>query len=735
MRFQCGFLLLFLVLNLGCVNTFSGVKVEEKHTLNQSISAINIVQLLSQYAYSKVIFNANKSKFFFKEYFKSLDSQKLFFLQSDWDEFKAYDRKILDLLIKGDLKIGFSIFSRYQTRYREFIAYQLALIKDDLKKITLTRQEFLKFDEKHVNLAWMPTQEAQHDLWYKHMKNNIISMLLDGKDIQQISKALTKRYQNQLSRLNKIDSDDIFQNYINAFASLYDPHTQYLSPDNAKNFDIEMSLSLEGVGAALREENDYIKIHEIIPGGPVEKQGLLKPGDMIIGVGEGVDGDIADVVGMRLEDVVKLIRGKKGSIVRLSVITSLQNSKSKIYSIKRDKIKLEEQSANSHVFDVRIEHKDYKIGVIRIPTFYLDFKALQENKSDFKSTTRDVKALILKLKQQQVDGIIIDVRNNAGGSLKEAIQLTNMFVPHGPAVGVKGSDGIVYAEQDLEERYLCLKPLLVMINRLSASASEIFAAAIQDYDRGVLVGHNTYGKGTVQTLQPLREGQLKFTMAKFYRVSGKSTQRRGVMPDIEFPDLYNDEQIGENILSTALSWDTIKPIQPNHEKWVQKEAVASLVNKFEAKKKNIAYFEYIKATNQLHREFFNKKKQSLVFDVRKEASNAFKKQQLVLENAFRNKEKKSIFKTYKAFEKHQADKASQSRKYKIEEDPYVTESVWLLSELMHDVSQRQASHLMHLMGLSDHRIRLDLMFWPPVTSYFYFMAWLQTSSVWSFHKP
>jgi carboxyl-terminal processing protease len=378
--------------------------------------------------------------------------------------------------------------------------------------------------------------------------------------LKEINETLTKRYQNQLNRLHQVNSEDAFQTYINSITQTYDPHTQYFSPRTSENFNINMSLSLQGIGAVLQMEDEYTKVQRLIPAGPAEKMGQLNPEDRIIGVGQGNKGEVVDVIGWRLDEVVDLIRGPKGSIVRLEILPKSSQS-SKIINITRDEIKLEEQSAKSEVIELKRGKKIHKIGVIDIPAFYADFKAQQENRADYNSTSRDVKKLLLDMKKQGIDGLVIDLRNNGGGSLQEVQNLTGFFIPKGPVVQVRNPFGHVEVLSDDDDDVIYDGPMTVIVNRLSASASEIFAGAMQDYGRALVVGSQTFGKGTVQGLQPLNKGQLKITQAKFYRVSGGSTQHQGVIPDLSFPELYDKEKIGESALEQALPWDTIRAAQ------------------------------------------------------------------------------------------------------------------------------------------------------------------------------
>ena len=391
----------------------------------------------------------------------------------------------------------------------------------------------------------------------------VLNQKLSGNDNDKIKETLIKRFKNQLNRVQQTASQDAFQIYINALTQTYDPHTQYFSPRVSENFNINMSLQLQGIGAVLQAEDEYTKIVRLVTGGPADKSNQLKPADRIIGVAQG-KGEMSDVVGWRLDDVVSRIRGKKGSVVRLKVIPANAKDESitKIVSITRDTVKLEDRAAQSTILEIKHDGKDKKLGIIDIPTFYADFQAMQNGDPNYKSTTRDVIRLIKELEAQNVDGIIIDLRNNGGGSLNEANSLVGLFIDTGPTVQVKHSSGHIEPWEDTDERVIYGGPMAVVINRLSASASEIFAGAIQDYGRGLIIGGRSFGKGTVQSLQSLRpveNGQLKVTSAKFYRISGESNQHKGITPDILFPSTFNLDEIGESALANALPSDNIRP--------------------------------------------------------------------------------------------------------------------------------------------------------------------------------
>lgn len=529
-------------------------------------------QLLGRH-YEKQRLNDDLSSKIFDIYIESMDGSRSYFLQSDINEFEQYRYKLDDGLIKGNLTAPFVIYNRLQQRVTERLSYLLKQLPDSAKQYDFNKKEELSLDRE--NSAWSKSNSELDDLWRKRLKNSILNLRLADKEDEAIYELLTKRYQNQLNRTHLANEDDGFQVFMNAVTHAFDPHTAYFSPRNTENFNINMSLSLQGIGAVLQTEDEHTKVVRLVPAGPADKAGELQPADKITGVGQGEE-EIVDVIGWRLDEVVDLIRGAKGTSVRLEIIPSDSTDlKTKVITIVRDEVKLEEQSAQKEIIEIQQGEKTLKIGVIDIPTFYIDFQGRQEGKKDYKSTTRDVEVLVNELKQEAVDGIIVDLRNNGGGSLDEALNLTDLFIDRGPVVQVRYSNGYVQVLPEHKNQQAGIVydgPIAVLTNRLSASASEIFAGAIQDYGRGIIVGGQTFGKGTVQSVLPLEHGQLKLTQAKFYRVSGDSTQHQGVIPDILFPSLFDKEKIGESALDEALAWDTIRPAgyqsQRNFQQWL-----------------------------------------------------------------------------------------------------------------------------------------------------------------------
>ena len=523
------------------------------YTEDQIALAKEIITILEEDHFLKKSFDSIRTEAF-DLYLERLDPDKNIFLSSEFTKFKK------DLSnkneIEDNLKVAYEAFkiygNRYQSRYDLQINFLNNISKDDLrssKKIIRDRSKAERLD----------TIEGLEDSWKDLILNDVIQLMLSGNSVEESAEKTQKRLKNQLNYFNQTRKEDIFNIYINSISSIYGPHTSYMSPKSSEDFDINMSLSLEGIGALLSADGPYTSISSLIPGGPAEKSGLLKPKDKIIGVGQNNEGEIVDVIGWRLDDVVELIRGPKDTKVRLEIIpgTSLDDSDTKEIEIIRNLVKLEDQAAEKKVININRENRTFKIGVIELPAFYFDFEAYQKRDYNYRSSSKDVKKLLRELNQENIDGLILDLRNNGGGSLYEANALAHLFIGRGTTVQVKDSKGNI---QGLGERWgyqFFDKPLVVLVNKFSASASEILAGAIQDYNRGIVVGTDTFGKGTVQRVDMLSTGQIKFTESKFYRVSGSSTQSKGVNPDIEIPASFDVDDIGESKLDRALEHDNI----------------------------------------------------------------------------------------------------------------------------------------------------------------------------------
>jgi len=526
----------------------------------QSLTTLDIIERLGRHHYSRVQIDDALSERLLDNYLENLDPGRNVFLGSDIAEFRKLRDQLDDQLLAGDLSAGFAIYERYRERLQTRLERVTADLHGTIAAMDFTRDEVLLTDRE--KLDWPADEHAADELWQKQLKSSVLGLKLAGKKMDAIEELLAKRYKDQLRRMAQVNSEDVYQLYMNSFTELFDPHTNYLSPRSSENFNMNMRLSLEGIGAVLQQDDEFTKVARLVPAGPAAKGGQLRQSDRIVAVGQDADGEMVDVVGWRLDDVVDLIRGKKGSTVRIEVVRgSGAGEEHHVISIVRDQVKLEEQAAQSRVLEIPYEDRTHKIGVIDIPAFYADFEAMQRGDPNYRSTTRDVARLLADLQKQQVDGIVIDLRENGGGSLAEANALTGLFIESGPTVQIRHSNERVERKQKFRDDSFYAGPLLVLINRLSASASEIFAGAIQDYERGLVVGSPSFGKGTVQSLSPLNHGQLKMTESKFYRISGESTQHRGVVPDIELPSIYNLAEVGESALHNALAWDRIAPVR------------------------------------------------------------------------------------------------------------------------------------------------------------------------------
>ena len=523
------------------------------YTKDQVALAKEVITILENDHFLKKSFDSIQNEAF-ELYLERLDPNKNIFLANEIQKFKEDIKNKLD--IKDNLEIAYLAFKTYAERYQMRFDIQIEFLNNISDQDIRSSKRIVRDRSKADNLNVI---EELRTLWKDLILNDVIQLMLSGNSLEDSAEKTVKRIKNQLNYFKQTRNEDVFNIYINSISSIYGPHTSYMSPKNSEDFDINMSLSLEGIGALLSPDGPYTSISSLIPGGPAEKSGLLKPKDKIIGVGQDDDKEIVDVVGWRLDDVVELIRGPKNSKVRLEIIpgTSLDDSETKEIEIIRSLVKLEDQAAEKKVINVERGYKTFKIGVIELPAFYFDFEAYQKRDYSYRSSSKDVKKLLRELNNDDIEGLILDLRNNGGGSLYEANALAHLFIGRGTTVQVKDSKGNI---QGLGERWgyqFFDKPLLVLVNKFSASASEILAGAIQDYNRGIIVGTDTFGKGTVQRVDMLSAGQLKFTESKFYRVSGSSTQNKGVNPDIKIPASFDIDEIGESKLDRALEHDSI----------------------------------------------------------------------------------------------------------------------------------------------------------------------------------
>ncbi|MCS3736502.1 carboxy terminal-processing peptidase [Mucilaginibacter dorajii] len=591
--FKKVYLLVLLAAALACkASPSKPVKVSKADLTpddQQVIVCKKIAELITNYNYKKVELNDSISAVIFDRYIKSLDENHSYFLASDIKDFEKYKTVLDDDIKAGNLNDAFYIFNVFQKRYLEHVNYSLTRLNESFD---FDKKESFVYDRD--KLPW-PTSQAEMDqLWGQRVKYDLLNLKLASADMAANKTTLKKRYENLISQANKLSNQDVFQYFMDAFTEAIDPHTNYFNPANAANFNIEMSRQLEGIGASLLVENEYVTIKSVVPGGPADKSKQISVDDRIVGVAQGKTGEFQNVVGWRVENAIALIRGTKGTTVRLELLAAgaKAGAKPKVVEMVREKIILKDQSAKKEIRTYDNNGKAVKIGVISIPAFYIDYNDYKAGNPNYKSTTHDVKLLLDSLKQENVDGVVIDLRENGGGSLMEAIELTGLFIKQGPVVQVRDTKDQVDVEKDEDPSITYSGPLGILVDRFSASASEIFSGAIQDYGRGLILGTQTYGKGSVQNAidldrilgTPLRDklndlaanvsgvkktkavstgsqstyGQLNLTIAKFYRVSGSSTQHKGVTPDIQFPSVIPLDKYGEDTEPSAMPFDVIE---------------------------------------------------------------------------------------------------------------------------------------------------------------------------------
>ena len=542
-----------LVIAFTCVWMGSAYALSIEPTQEDSILAQMITRELERRHLASDALFAERKPMVGQLILKAIDPSRSLLTQDDIRQ--ADIDRLPDQIERGRLNTVYQLYGLSLTRSEERLDYWLDILNQGVGSIDLSDQEELRIRDEET--PWVSDLTSLKDLWRKQLENQAIGLLLADRTEDETYKALIRRYNSQKNRIEQTRPDDIFAGVINAYASAYDPHTSYLPPADSETFNINMSLSLQGIGAVLQSEDEFTKVVSLIPGGPAEMDGRLKPADRILSIAQGSQ-PFEDVVGWRLDEVVQKIRGPKGSQVRLEVQAGDDAPHREIVLI-RDRVQLEEQSAKSQIIEAGKNGE--KIGIITIPTFYSDFTAKQAGDPNYRSTTRDVKKLLEELRNQDVQGVIVDLRNNGGGSLQEAYELFGLFIPRGPVVQIRSAGGRTDVRGDRDPEVSWEGPMAVLVNRLSASASEIFAGAVQDYGRGLVIGSQTFGKGTVQALLPVNEGQLKLTIAKFYRISGQSTQHQGVIPDIQFPSAFDPKEIGESALDTALPWDQIRSLR------------------------------------------------------------------------------------------------------------------------------------------------------------------------------
>ncbi|MEL7296171.1 MAG: carboxy terminal-processing peptidase [Pseudomonadota bacterium] len=600
-----------------------------------------VTRFVEKSHYTRTPVNDALSREVLNTYIDALDGNKLYFLESDIERFEAYRDKIDNMVVGASLDPVFDIFRTYQTRAGERWAYAQRMLEQEPD---FNVEETFQFDRESA--AWATDKQELDEIWRKRVKNDALNLLLTDTNWDDTREKLGKRYNRFTRQIDQVNSDDVFEIFMNAFARTLDPHSSYLSPRNSEEYRIQMSLSYFGIGASLQTEDDYVKVMNVIAGGPADIDGTLQPADRIVGVGEGVSGEIVDVIGWRLDDVVQLIRGPKDTVVRLQILPggAMPGESMNVLSLTRGQVKLEEQAAKSSVIDVERDGRAMKIGVIEVPSFYRDYQAQQAGDKNFKSTTRDVERLLGELEAEGVDGVIMDLRGNGGGHLTEATMLSGLFIDQGPVVQLRYARSQVDVLRDPIPSLAYEGPLAVLVDRFSASASEIFAGAIQDYERGVVIGQQTFGKGSVQNLYNLDQfvprsegdglGQLTLTIGKYYRVTGDSTQNRGVLPDIELPSLIDTAEFGESTRPRALPWDQIRETRFSAGSPLDQE-IQYLAQNLEARLASDPDHQFLLNDLEALRENRARDTVSLNLEARKQERQTFREARLARENARR----------------------------------------------------------------------------------------------------
>lgn len=636
--------------------------------------AMLVASVLDRYHLGGQKFNDTFSSLLLDKYLETIDPSKLYFHKTDIDRFEKYRYQLDNDIMVGNVDAAFDIYNTFTERFLERMESVNKILD---QPFDFNTNEY--YDTETKNKPWAADKSALDNEWRKMLKSQALNMKLNGSKPEDIKKNLQGRYDRLSKAMLKQRPNDVFQLYMNTLAELYDPHTSYFAPATAEQFKINMSNALEGIGARLQTDNDYTKVVEVVPGGPAFKSKQIFENDRIIGVGQGDKGEIEDIMGWRIDEVVNKIRGPKGTTVRLQLIPASggPNAKPVVVKMVREKISLEDQKAKKELHTYNFNGSNLKIGVITLPQFYMNFEAANKGEKDYESTTRDVKRLVEELKKEGMDALLIDLRYNGGGALTEAIDLTGLFIKDGPVVQVKNSNGSIDVGRDKDSGIVYDGPLGVLVNRFSASASEIFAGAIQDYGRGIVIGEQSYGKGTVQNLIDIGQlipgdsdkyGQVKITLAKFYRVTGSSTQHKGVTPDIEFPSAFSAEEFGESSQDFALPWDQINPVRYQKTNHVSQKVIEELRKKHTKRldsdkdlKDLVADLNYIKEQRQ-------RTKISLNEEVRRkenEEADAKKRERITIEVG----------------EIDDLELPEESSSAKKLSDTYLKESLYILAEL------------------------------------------------------
>jgi len=642
----------FILIALLIFNAF--LFSEEKLNIDKYKNVLSEVESILEENHFKKNVNID-TKAIKEKYLNSIDSQKMVFDAEDFDNFS----KIEDLNKFSQIKFAFEVFEVFKEKSIKFLDLQRQSITEINLESQLDTNDFI-FKDREDEKRFKNLEELS-EYHLKEAKSELISIYLKEKDLKKSKEKLLKRFVNREKSLNRISEDDIFSMYVNSFTSFYDPHTNYMTPKNQEDFEINMYLSLEGIGAILTIKDGITEIVRLIPGGPAEKSGLIKVSDKIVGVASKVSEEVQDVRDWRIDEVVNLIRGPKGTKVKLEVLAPSMDDDEigKLIEITRDVVKLEDQAAKKKEIEINRSGKLFNIGIIELPTFYMDFDAYRKNRYNYKSSSKDVRALLRELDNNNSDGIILDLRGNGGGSLFEAYSLAKLFIGRGNVVQVMESNGSIQPLGHTMGRQNYVGPVAILVDKLSASASEILAGVIQDYQRGLIIGAQTFGKGTVQRMENLSYGQIKFTEQKFYRVSGESTQHKGVIPDIELPLVYSNQEIGEMSYENALPYNDISPVY--YETFEELSDLDSLKRYSDNRIKDSSMSLYLNETKKL----FEKEKERNLLPVnltrREKIREDNEIKRLSIENNLRKSLGLDIFESYEKFTDSDLDEISDKK--------------------------------------------------------------------------
>ena len=671
------FLFLFL-----CTFVFANEYVNIELSDSKKGLSKEIFKKLEKEHYLKKINKDNFNERYIKAIFEKLDKNKTYFTKEEVEFFLS--KSMQNNSDYFDIELAYNLINLYYKKLIDFSDYQIYLL--DEFEFDFSKEEYL--DIFYEDNQWVSSNKSLKELWRLETKNDLLVANMSDSASSNPKEDLKKRYANRVRRINQQKEEDIFSLAINILTNQFDPHSSYLSPRSAEDFDMNMSLKLSGIGALLGVEEDYTKIISLVPGGPAQKSGKIKPEDRISKIRQKGSDDFTDVVGWRIDEVVDLIRGEAGTEVEIEFISfEADSDTTKLVTLKREEVKLEDRAAKSEI----IQFENNKIGIIDLPSFYIDFDEFQKGNKNYRSSSKDIRSILKTFNEDEVDAVVLDLRNNGGGALIEANKIIGLFVSSGPTVQVKQSRGFVQPYGDSRAVQIWEKPVLILVNRYSASASEIVAGAIQDYKRGIVVGQRTFGKGTVQSLENLSEGQIKITESKYYRVNGTSTQNKGVIPDIELPSTWDIDTVGESSYPTALKWDTIRPYR--HKKFkLEPHLVEKVLNQHESRltfEPNLNYLQKVRNRYDLNK---NKKLLSLNINKRTIQKELRRSWLLDIENERRSEIGLDIFNSFEEMENFKDDKDSLNQNsINLEDDYLLIESTKIINDFLNFSKKKMIS--------------------------------------------